>query len=526
MSTPRDHAAEGALRLRPRPRRAPALFLLALASVAAPLPAAEPSVAAPGAEAPRRHTELTAAYPAADTVHGSEIREIRLRYSTVVQVPLSTITVTGPRGPLPGLGQVDTVPGSAGREIRVALAAPLPTGDYTVEWTTAGPDSHPLRGSYAFRVELPEPEPPAPVAEAAGDPDAGAPALAPTDPADDAGLNPRAPVGVAVRGLFLLSIVGMLGTAVFRLGVLGPMARDPLLAPVASDAGARARALAWAAAGAAVVALPARLGKQSSDLFGEAAFAPESLGRLLGTGWGGAWVLELAMAALFVVGLLLVRGGEDRARGWGTMLVAGVGMALVPPLSGHAAGAAEPVRAFAVLNDATHVVAAGVWMGGLGAMLLAGIGAAARGRTPVPAPAGAGWSAEEGAGGPDSGPLREEEPPAGMLAPLARMVTGFSRVAIVAVAVLVATGAVSAWLQLGSVGALFGSGYGRTLLFKLVLVAAAASLGFYNWRVVRPTLASDPRGSLIRIPASVEATLGVAIVLVTAVLISTPLPGE
>jgi copper transport protein len=224
---------------------------------------------------------------------------------------------------------------------------------------------------------------------------------------------------------------------------------------------------------------------------------------LLGTGWGGAWVLELAMVALFVTGLLLVRGGEDRARGWWTMLAAGVGMALVPPLSGHAAGTAEPVRAFAILNDATHVVAAGVWMGGLGTMLLAGIFAAVA----------------------DDEPLGDDAP-TGMLAPLARMVNGFSRLALVAVAVLIATGAVSAWLQVGSLGALFGSGYGRTLVLKLVLVGAAASLGFYNWRVVRPALVGDPRGSLIRIPASVEASLGVAIVLVTAVLIATPLPGE
>jgi putative copper export protein len=234
------------------------------------------------------------------------------------------------------------------------------------------------------------------------------------------------------------------------------------------------------------------------------------------------------MAALFVAGLLLVRGGEDRRRGWWTMLVAGLGMALVPALSGHAAGTPEPVRAFAILNDAVHVTAAGVWMGTLAVLLFAGIGAAAARTSVVPAPAGGGWSDEEGGaleeGYADEAETRAAQPAPGLLPPLARMVSGFSRVAMVAVAVLLATGLVSAWLHLGSVGALFASGYGRTLLVKLALVAGAASLGFYNWRVVRPALAREPRAALIRIPATIEVALGVAVVLVTAMLISTSPP--
>jgi copper transport protein len=517
----RGGAAPSAARSRARARRTSHLLLLAFVAAAA-------AAAVPGAEAPRRHTELLATYPAADTVHGAEIREIRLRYSTAVQAPLSTITVEGPGGRLPNLSPLDTVPGSGGQEIRVTLADPLPSGAYTVEWRTAGPDSHPLAGAFTFTVERPVEATPPPTGEvAAGDPLPGDPVLTPTSGAVQGGSDPRDPAGLFVRGLFLLSIVGMLGTAVFRLSILSPMVRDPLFAPVALQAGARVRALAWAVAGAAALALPIRLGKQSAELFGDAAFAPASLGRLLGSGWGGAWILELSMAALFVAGLLLVRGGEDRTRGWWAMLVAGLGMAMVPALSGHAAGTPEPVRAFAILNDAVHVTAAGVWMGTLAVLVLAGIGATVKRAAVVPVPVGAGWSDEEGGaideGADDAGPHSATQT-SGLLPPLARMVNGFSRIALVAVAVLLATGLVSAWLHLGSVGALFASGYGRTLMVKLALVAGAASLGFYNWRVVRPELAREPRAALIRIPATIEVALGVAVVMVTAVLISTSPP--
>src|SRR5690606_13012484 len=106
-----------------------------------------------------------------------------------------------------------------------------------------------------------------------------------------------------------------------------------------------------------------------------------------------------------------------------------------------------------------------------------------------------------------------------------RMVNLFSRGALVAAATLLATGVVSAWIQVGGPGALLTSTYGRTLLLKLAAVGAAAALGFYNWRVVRPRLAEDG-ASLLRIPATVEAALGLLVVIVTAVLIATPLPAH
>jgi hypothetical protein len=59
---------------------------------------------------------------------------------------------------------------------------------------------------------------------------------------------------------------------------------------------------------------------------------------------------------------------------------------------------------------------------------------------------------------------------------------------------------------------------------KLDLVAAAGAVGFYNWRVVRPSLANAIGHTGLRDTAAVEVSLGIAVVLVTAVLVGTPLP--
>jgi putative copper export protein len=111
-----------------------------------------------------------------------------------------------------------------------------------------------------------------------------------------------------------------------------------------------------------------------------------------------------------------------------------------------------------------------------------------------------------------------------VLPALARLVNAFSRLALLSVALVLLTGAINAWMNVGSFGNLLGSAYGRTLLLKLTVVAGALTLGFYNWRKVRPALAERPDPGALRIPATVEAALGIGVLLVTAFLVSTPTP--
>ena len=89
---------------------------------------------------------------------------------------------------------------------------------------------------------------------------------------------------------------------------------------------------------------------------------------------------------------------------------------------------------------------------------------------------------------------------------------------------LVATGALNSWDRLGGLGPMFTTTFGRVLLLKLALFAAAAAMGFYNWRTVRPALRQEPRPDLLRMPVTLEMVLGMVVLAVTAFLVALPLP--
>jgi copper transport protein len=103
-------------------------------------------------------------------------------------------------------------------------------------------------------------------------------------------------------------------------------------------------------------------------------------------------------------------------------------------------------------------------------------------------------------------------------------VGAFSPWALAFAGIVVITGAASAWLHLPSVGALWSTGYGRTLLVKLALLAPVLAAGGYNWLRVRPTLGGSPSVARLTRAASVELTFGALVLAVTAVLVATP-PG-
>ena len=141
--------------------------------------------------------------------------------------------------------------------------------------------------------------------------------------------------------------------------------------------------------------------------------------------------------------------------------------------SGHAASAQPAWWGIAI--DSVHLIASGLWAGGI-------IGLATQ-RPP------GGWRSAEAL----------------------QLLVRFSPVALAAFAVTVAGGGLEAVLQLGSVGALFGSDYGRVLLAKMALVGLMLPLSFVAWRLRRPR----PR---------VEAAIAGSVIAAAALLASFPLP--
>jgi putative copper resistance protein D len=230
-----------------------------------------------------------------------------------------------------------------------------------------------------------------------------------------------------------------------------------------------------------------------------AAFEPAALTRLLTQTQGGVvWLVRGGLLLLLGAFLALRAEIRDRAdwraaRGQ-VVLLGGLALALVAG-AGHAA-AVEPATVAALAADVAHLVAAGLWVGGL------------------PALAGLLWLAGR-ASGADARPYA-------VLA--ARR---FSRAALVLVTVLIVSGGWSAWVQIGSVAGLIGTRHGRLLCAKLVVFGAMLGLAWLNRRLL-PALSGEAVAvgrpamrRLSRLVAS-EAALAVVVLGFVAVMTITP----
>jgi putative copper export protein/methionine-rich copper-binding protein CopC len=443
------------------------------------------------------HTRLSSSQPAAgDTVGGDSVREVRLRFTTRVSPEVTHLALLLGTDTI-AAGNLTTVAGTEGRVLALPLQAALRAGAYVVHWRTAGADGHVIRGDFAFSV--------------AGDPAVAT--LAPPDSAPVAAtVLPGTPeavdaggsdtqsesatvLPVIVRWGGFLALLGMIGSAVFNLIVLRRLRGTPEAPDAVVD---RAAYGAWyLAAGAAALSaltLVLRLWQQATELYGAEAFEGARLvGLLNGTVWGMGWTLQALATVAFFVGLMVARAPHGRSVGWMGAGAAAVLVSAVPAFSGHAA-AVERLPALAIIADTLHVLGAGTWLGTLAALLAAGLPAAA--------------FAHEGEG-----------PSA-----FAAMVRAFSPVALAGSGLAAVTGLTSALFHVSAPADLFGTTYGRMLLVKLGLLAVVGAIGFYNWRRVLPTLGDAAAAAHLRRSARMEIGFGVAVVLVTAILVALPTP--
>ena len=168
-------------------------------------------------------------------------------------------------------------------------------------------------------------------------------------------------------------------------------------------------------------------------------------------------------------------------------------------LMSHAAAVREGA-AIAIAADALHSIATALWAGGL--MALCRIFFLAAKRWPQPAS----W--------------------------LAEIVNRFSRLALVSVALIIATGAYQSWIHVGGFETLVNTDYGKTLILKLAFFVLMLGLGALNFLSTKPLLknlaragdnqSSAHKKSLRRI--AVESIIGLLIFSVTGLLTVLP-PG-
>jgi putative copper export protein len=122
--------------------------------------------------------------------------------------------------------------------------------------------------------------------------------------------------------------------------------------------------------------------------------------------------------------------------------------------------------------------------------------------------------------------LRSPLEPERRAALVARLVNGFSPLALASVAVLAFLGVNAAFRELPTFDALWTTPYGCALLVKLAVVSVVLGFGAWNWRRQKPRLGTEAGARSIRRTATVELALAGLVLLVTSVLVGLPEPRE
>jgi copper transport protein len=370
------------------------------------------------------------------------------------------VSLTFTETPDPGLSSVLVLDGT-GNAVAASPAAPdaadpntlvvvfpdeLPDGAYTVSWhVVSQEDSHPTTGVVAFGVGVPA-VPPSDVPTAAGVPDVSA-------------------LTVIAKVLLYAGLGLSVASTVIGLWVMH--GRLP------------ARRVVLIGAGAAAVAGAALLFVAQADTL------DVSVDDLASSAAGGLFV-RLLVASMVAAALAVIAALVPR---WTTQALAGAGAAaamLIRADGGHAAAA--PSSAWVQVGlQWVHLLAVGIWIGGLALV----------------------WARVRARRAQDPAPVDE--------------VRRFSRIAGVAVLVIVATGAIRASNELGGLGWIaraFDTSYGTTLLTKIAVVVVLIALGAVNRYRSIPRLGDRP--GLLRRVLAVELVGAVGVFALTGVLTSLP----
>ena len=328
--------------------------------------------------------------------------------------------------------------------VRWPMPASLPDGAYLVNWRVISGDGHPISGAFSFGV-----------------------GVAPT----------AVPQTEAVSEVPWLVTVTRLGGYVGFTAVAGAVTFGALCWP-AGRSNHRTRLLLRSgfvvALTSTVLALlvqgPYAMGEPMSRLLDREVLSMTSHSEF------GIWTQLRLFLYLALAGVLWSADAlEPKLNRW----MAGIGIAAVAIThsgTGHAAASGRVVdRAV----DAVHMLAAGVWLGGLVALAL-------------------------------TATLRSGRPTMSAFA-------AFSRLALLLVLTLVATGTINGLLQLEALSQLWQSSYGQILATKVALVGLALSAAWFSRR--RLHRAEEPWGTV-----RLEAAATLAVLAVTAVLASTSPP--
>lgn len=447
------------------------------------------------------HAVLVQALPAEGARADSSPPAVILTFSeTVTLLRPQDVSVVDERGRSALAGEPRRRPDDAAT-IEAPLRPGLPDGTYTVRYRILSADAHVIPGAYAFRV---------------GEGPVGLPLLT----GAGGGPSETGPWAVAARFLELVAIGGLFGLVAIRRLVWDPALEGSGLAPEeAREMRDWMRERFWGLF--AVLALGSLAAEvhlllvKSASLLGTGVLSVlgdplEVLRTLHDNPFGSRLQLRAALlVVLFAAGLVLSAlesqtgaredtGAATQTRPAATAVMALLAFGVLAAISwqGHASQA--PLRELSILADAVHLAAAATWIAGLAFVAMA------LRRVPQVAPAG--------------GPRLAGD-----------VLARFSRVALGAVALVLATGIARTVGELSAPADLWETAHGRSILYKLALLCPVAFLALRNRRVVT-ALRGVPRPNratlaLVRRSVALELGIALAIVVVAALLVA-QVPGR
>jgi copper transport protein len=387
------------------------------------------------------HSGLLLSDPLDGATLGDSPEAIRLLFSEAAEPSLSDIRVTDIQGTSYHVGRPERVADDPlALSVRVR---PLDRGVYLVAWRiVSAVDGHATAGTYAFGVRA--------------DPSA----------ARSSASVPAAVswIEVSARWMFIVGLVLLMGATVASVAGFG------------GNSELRLAVLGWVAASAGVVLLFLVQRRNSAA----------TIQALFSTFIGRALIWRAAALAAVAVSLFVARASAPRTRRIAMMVatVASLACAGAHVAAGHAAapGMLPPVATVAI--QWVHFAAAGVWLGGLAALLLGVRGEPSESK--------------------------------------ASAVRRFSTVAAMSLIVVIPTGVVRAVGELSAWSDLVTTTYGRAVSIKVGLTIVVATLGGVNrWRstVSAPTSLT----SLRRVGGS-ELVVAAVVLAAAAVLTTAPPP--
>lgn len=258
---------------------------------------------------------------------------------------------------------------------------------------------------------------------------------------------------IVVRAIHFASTAIVLGALIFRAAVVEPISNS------AEDlaVGAQARRIATISLAITVASAVIFLPLQAASMSGQslsAAMTTEVLSTVM-TETQFGWVLTIRLLLAMILFGCLAYDHAAMSRWIGLMSALGLVAAIA--WTGHAGAGIGAWGNLHVAADVLHLVAAAAWLGGLVSLVLLFVTVRRGGYV-------------------------------GMS--LAREATGrFSILGMASVGTLISTGAVNAWLLVGSWYGLVTTDYGRLLIFKLGLFALMVSAAAVNRFWLMPRLA-------------------------------------